>query len=52
LFLTLLQLLAGHRRQVVLLVIRDLLLYAFAVMSRRQAFQLDHDWQRTLPRVT
>jgi transposase len=28
-----------------------LLLYAFAVMSRREAFQLDHDWQRRLPRV-
>jgi transposase len=28
-----------------------LLLYAFAVMSRREAFQLDHNWQRTLPRV-
>ena len=24
-----------------------LLLYAFAVMHRREAFQLDHDWQRT-----
>jgi hypothetical protein len=28
-----------------------LLLYAFAVMSRREAFQLDHDWQRTMSRV-
>ena len=28
-----------------------LLLYAFAVMSRREAFQLDHDWQRTMARV-
>jgi transposase len=28
-----------------------LLLYAFAVMSRREAFQLDHDWQRTTQRV-
>jgi hypothetical protein len=28
-----------------------LLLYAFAVMSRREAFQLDHDWQRTTARV-
>jgi len=28
-----------------------LLLYAFAVMSRREAFQLDHDWQRTAARV-
>jgi len=28
-----------------------LLLYAFAVMSRREAFQLDHDWQRPMVRV-
>ncbi len=28
-----------------------LLLYACAVMSRREAFQLDHDWQRTMARV-
>ena len=28
-----------------------LLLYAFAVMSRREAFQLDHNWQRTMSRV-
>jgi hypothetical protein len=28
-----------------------LLLYAFAVMSHREAFQLDHDWQRTMARV-
>jgi hypothetical protein len=28
-----------------------LLLYAFAVMSRREAFQLDHDWQRPMARV-
>ena len=28
-----------------------LLLYAFAVMSQREAFQLDHDWQRTMSRV-
>jgi hypothetical protein len=28
-----------------------LLLYAFAVMSRREAFQLDHGWQRTMARV-
>jgi hypothetical protein len=28
-----------------------LLLYAFAVMSRREAFQLDHNWQRAMPRV-
>jgi hypothetical protein len=28
-----------------------LLLYAFAVMSRREAFQLDHAWQRTMPHV-
>jgi hypothetical protein len=27
-----------------------LLLYAFAVMSRREAIQLDHHWQRTLAR--
>jgi transposase len=27
-----------------------LLLDAFAAMSRREAFQLDHDWQRTLAR--
>jgi hypothetical protein len=28
-----------------------LLLYALAVMSRREAFQLDHDGQRTMARV-
>lgn len=28
-----------------------LLLYAFAVMRRREAFQLDHDWHRTMARV-
>jgi transposase len=28
-----------------------LLLYAFAVMSRQQPFELDHDWQRTAGRV-
>src|SRR5215510_4529108 len=28
-----------------------LLLYAFAVMRRREAFQLDHDWPRTMARV-
>jgi hypothetical protein len=27
------------------------LVYAFAVMSRREAFQLDHDWQRTMSHV-
>jgi transposase len=29
-----------------------LLLYAFAVMSRREAFQLDHDWQRAIADVS
>jgi hypothetical protein len=24
---------------------------AFAVLSRREAFQLDQNWQRTMPRV-
>jgi hypothetical protein len=28
-----------------------LLLYAFAVMSRPETFQLDHDWQRTMAHV-
>jgi transposase len=28
-----------------------LLLYAFAVMSRREAFALDHDWQRAMRHV-
>jgi len=28
-----------------------LLLYAFAVMSRREAFALDHDWQRAMRQV-
>jgi len=28
-----------------------LLLYTFAVMSHREAFQLDHDWPRTMARV-
>src|SRR5262245_15579056 len=28
-----------------------LLLYAFAVMSRQQAFQIDHDWQHTVQHV-
>jgi hypothetical protein len=31
--------------------INKLLLYAFAVMHRREAFQLDHDWQGTMARV-
>lgn len=28
-----------------------LLLYAFAVMSRREAFALDHDWQRAMRQI-
>ena len=28
-----------------------LLLYAFAVMSRQVAFEIDHDWQRTTQSV-
>jgi hypothetical protein len=31
--------------------LNKLLLYAFVVMSRREAFQLDHNCQRTVARV-